>query len=39
MTKDLLLIYSTIKYWRFIEVIYTTGFMKSIGLIDFMINS
>jgi hypothetical protein len=38
MTKDLLLEYSTIKYWRF-EVIYTTGSMKSIGLIDFMINS
>jgi hypothetical protein len=38
MTEDLLLIYSTIKYWRY-EVIYTTGFMKSFGLINFMINS
>jgi hypothetical protein len=38
MTKDLLLVYSTIKYWRF-EVIYISGSMKSIGLIDFMINS
>jgi hypothetical protein len=38
MTKDLLLIYSTIKYWRF-EVIYSIGSMKSVGLINFMINS
>ncbi|UJR10866.1 hypothetical protein I4U23_015053 [Adineta vaga] len=36
--KDLLLIYSSIKYWRF-EVIYTSESAKSIGLIDFLINS
>jgi hypothetical protein len=38
MTEDLLLVYSTIKYWRF-EVIYTVGLMKSVGLVDFMINA
>ena len=38
MTKDLLLSYSTIKYWRF-EVVYTVDLLRSVGLINFMINS
>jgi len=38
MTKDLFLNYSTIIYWRF-EVIYSVGSIKSIGLINLMINS
>ena len=38
VTKDLLLINPTIKYWKF-EVIYTVGFVRSVGLINFEINS
>ena len=38
MTKDLLLLYPTIKYWRF-EVSYTVGLVSSVGVINFLINS
>ena len=38
MTKDLFVSYPTIKYWRF-EVIYSNGFARSVGLINFLVNS